>query len=136
MTALSQFAHKSPKLSGSHQTEPVPRTQLDNLLTAEESLYQLTLLKHEPRDFSYQEIQKEVEKRALLADLYQLTTRFLPDLHISNENIKYYASLITYHPVREIKRMSREIAHAYSTVVFWPTIDDSSSRHDRLLLGK
>ncbi|SRR6266446_3381419 len=24
----------------------------------------------------------------------------------------------------------------YSTVVFWPTIDDSSSRHDRLLLGK
>jgi len=26
---------------------------------------------------------------------------------------KYYASLITYHPVREIKRMSREVAHAY-----------------------
>jgi hypothetical protein len=25
MTALSQFAHKSPKLSGSHQTEPVPK---------------------------------------------------------------------------------------------------------------
>jgi hypothetical protein len=24
MTALSQFTHKSPKLSGSHQTEPVP----------------------------------------------------------------------------------------------------------------
>ena len=24
MTVLSQFAHKSPKLSGSHQTEPVP----------------------------------------------------------------------------------------------------------------
>ena len=26
MTALSQFAHKSPKLSGSHQTEPEPGT--------------------------------------------------------------------------------------------------------------
>ena len=26
MTALSQFAHKSPKLIGSHQTEPVPTT--------------------------------------------------------------------------------------------------------------
>jgi TnpA family transposase len=89
------------------------RAHLDSLLTAEESLYQLTLLKHEPKDFSYQEIQKEVEKRTLLADLYQLATRFLPDLHISNENIKYYASLITYHPVREIKRMSREVAHAY-----------------------
>jgi TnpA family transposase len=89
------------------------RKQLDNLLTAEESLYQLTLLKHEPKDFSYQEIQKEVEKRTLLANLYQLATQFLPNLHISNENINYYASLITYHPVREIKRMSREVAHAY-----------------------
>jgi TnpA family transposase len=89
------------------------RVKLDNLLTAEDSLYQLTLLKHEPKDFSYQEIHMEVGKRALLADLYQLATHFLPGLRISNENIKYYASLITYHPVREIKRMSREIAHPY-----------------------
>jgi TnpA family transposase len=89
------------------------RLQLDNLLEAEESLYQLTLLKHEPRDFSYQEIHKEVEKQLLLAELYQLAKRFLPSLHISNENIKYYASLITYHPIREIKRMKCEVAHAY-----------------------
>ena len=47
------------------------RIQLDSLLTAEESLYQLTLLKHEPKDFSYQEVQKEVEKRTLLTNLYQ-----------------------------------------------------------------
>ncbi len=63
------------------------RIKLGNLLTAEESLYQLTLLKHEPKDFSYQEVQEEVGKRTLLADLYQLATRFLPNLHISNENI-------------------------------------------------
>src|SRR5713101_2771597 len=73
------------------------REQLDNLLTAEESLYQLTLLKHEPKDFSYQEVQKEVGKRTLLSNLYQLTTQFLPTLHISNENIKYYASLVGYY---------------------------------------
>ncbi|HTS44535.1 MAG TPA: Tn3 family transposase [Puia sp.] len=89
------------------------RIKLDGLLTAEESLYQLTLLKHEPKDFSYREIHKEVEKQILLADLYQLAKRFLPSLHISNENIKYYASLITYHPIREIKRMKREVAYAY-----------------------
>src|SRR6266699_1271216 len=40
------------------------RTQLDNLLMTEESLYQLTLLKHEPKDFNYQEAQEEVEKRS------------------------------------------------------------------------
>lgn len=89
------------------------RINLDNLLTAEESLYQLTLLKREPKDFSHQEVQKEVAKRIQLTDLYQLATQFLPDLHISNENIKYYASLVSYYPVKDIKKISREIAHAY-----------------------
>ncbi len=89
------------------------RTQLDNLLSAEESLYQLTLLKHEPKDFSYQEVQKEVKKRTLLTDLYQLATKFLPSLYISNENIKYYASLVSYYSVIDIRRMNREITHAY-----------------------
>jgi TnpA family transposase len=89
------------------------RIKLDNLLTAEESLYQLTLLKREPKDFSHQEVQKEVAKRTQLTELYQLATRFLPDLHISNENIKYYASLVSYYPVKDIKKTSREIAHAY-----------------------
>ena len=89
------------------------RKQLDNLLIAEESFYQLTLLKREPRDFSYQEIQKEVGKRAILADLYQLATQFLPKLDISNENIKYYASLVGYYTIYNFKRMSREVVHAY-----------------------
>lgn len=89
------------------------RIQLDNLLTAEESLYQLTLLKQEPKDFSHQEVQKEVEKRTQLTDLYQLAIQFLPSLHISNENIKYYASLVSYYPVKDIKKMNRETTHAY-----------------------
>lgn len=59
------------------------RAQLDNLFTAEESLYQLTLLKHEPKDFSYQEIQREVSKRETLFKLYELAMVFLPSLHIS-----------------------------------------------------
>jgi hypothetical protein len=60
------------------------RRQLDALLTSEESLYQLTLFKREPKNFSYQEIQKELSKRDSLTDLYQLATQFLPNLHISN----------------------------------------------------
>jgi hypothetical protein len=86
---------------------------LDNLLTAEENLYQLTLLKHEPKDFSYQEVQKEVEKRTLLTNLYQLATRFLPTLHISNENIKYYASLVSYYTVQKLNQFHREMRHVY-----------------------
>jgi hypothetical protein len=89
------------------------RTRLDNLLTAEESLYQLTLLKHEPKDFSYQEIVREVSKRETLHDLYQLAMRFLPSLHISNENIKYYALLVGYYTIQKFKQLNREVVHAY-----------------------
>jgi hypothetical protein len=56
------------------------RTQLDNLLTAEESLHQLTLLKHEPKDFGYKEIQREVERGETLYELYQLAARFISSL--------------------------------------------------------
>jgi hypothetical protein len=89
------------------------RVRLDTLLTAEESLYHLTLLKHEPKDFSHQEVQKEVARRAMLADLYQLARRFLPTLGISNENIKYYASLVSYYTVQKLHQLHRETRHAY-----------------------
>src|SRR3954453_9476874 len=73
------------------------RLRLDALLTAEENFYQLTLLKHEPKDFSYQEAQKEVGKRMQLADLYHLAADFLPKLLISNEtsNIMHHWSATT-----------------------------------------
>ncbi len=89
------------------------RMQLDALLTAEESLYQLTLFKREPKDFSYQEIQKEVNKRSSLTDLYQLATLFLPNLHISNENIAYYASLVSYYSVQKLQQVNRELRQVY-----------------------
>lgn len=89
------------------------RLKLDKLLTAEESLYQLTLLKHEPKDFSHHEIQLEVERRAALTDLYELATRFLPGLNISSENIKYYAELVGYYTVQKLGQLSREASHTY-----------------------
>ena len=89
------------------------RAQLDYLLAAEESLHQLTLLKHEPKDFSHREIQSEVERGETLFDLYQLATHFLPSLHISSENIKYYASLVDYYSIQKFKQLNRDVAHAY-----------------------
>ena len=89
------------------------RLQLDNLLTAEDSLYQLTLLKHEPKDFSHHEVQLEVGRREALTDLYQLATNFLPGLHISAENIKYYAELIDYYTIQKLRQLSREVSHTY-----------------------
>ena len=86
---------------------------LNNLLSAEDGLYELTFLKREPKDFSYKEITKEVRKRESLNNLYNLTKGLLPNLFISNENIKYYASLVGYYTVYKLKRMERETVYIY-----------------------
>jgi hypothetical protein len=110
--AMTGERHRLEKAVLEDISEP-ERVQLDHLLTAEESLYQLTLLKHEPKDFSHQEIQKEVERRAMLSALYRLASRFVPSLGISNENIKYYASLVSYYTVQKLRQLHRDTRHAY-----------------------
>jgi hypothetical protein len=86
---------------------------LDKLISAEDGLYGLTFLKKEPKDFSYKEITQEVHKRESLKPLYGLARKFLSGAGISNENIKYYASLVAYYTVYKLKRMKCETAYIY-----------------------
>jgi TnpA family transposase len=67
----------------------------------------LGILRSEPKDFSLREIKEEIEKANLL-------NRFLPgielvisDLRISNEGLKYYASLFDYYHGHRLKRLSK-----------------------------
>ncbi|MBI1766913.1 MAG: Tn3 family transposase, partial [Bacteroidetes bacterium] len=86
---------------------------LDKLLTAETSMYELTLLKKEPRDFSYSEIAREVQKRESMKSLYEYSISFLPTLGISNENVKYYASLVDYYSMFRLSRFNKETIYLY-----------------------
>src|SRR5207248_11386159 len=49
----------------------------------------------------------------ILTDLYQIAIKFLPTFNISNENIKYYASLVSYYTVQKLNQLNRETRHAY-----------------------
>jgi hypothetical protein len=89
------------------------KEELDRLLIAETSLYELTLLKKEPRDFSYSEITREVHKRESIKSLYKYSGEFLPKLSISNENIKYYASLVDYYSIFRLSRFNMETVYVY-----------------------
>lgn len=42
---------------------PAVEQQLKALLQADEGLYRISLLKHEPKDFSYSELRQEVGRR-------------------------------------------------------------------------
>jgi len=71
--------------------------QLDALLQTEESTYRITVLKREPRDFTYRELRDEVERRQFFAPLHGFAKRFLDTTGISTESSRYYASLVKFH---------------------------------------
>jgi TnpA family transposase len=83
------------------------------LLADAPGLYAITQFKREPRDFRYQEIQRELRRREQLRALYAVAQRVLPVLTISNESITYYASLVSYYSVYKLKRMKTEPVALY-----------------------
>ena len=89
------------------------RAQLKNLLKTENDIYALTILKKEPKDFSYKEMSLEINKCIAVKSLFVFARGFLKNLEISNENIRYYASLVDYYTIYKLNRMSRGIVSVY-----------------------
>ncbi|WP_233860275.1 Tn3 family transposase [Paraburkholderia sp. HD33-4] len=87
--------------------------QLDAMLEADESIYQVTLLKREPKDFSHKELQQESERRTFFAPLYAFAQKFLDTTGISADSIRYYASLVTFYTVYKLRRMNPGVARLY-----------------------
>ncbi|MDV3450590.1 Tn3 family transposase [Bacillus safensis] len=86
---------------------------LKRLLEDSSGLYEITRLKHEPKDFSATEIKHEINRGKRIQDLYQVTQKLLPEIGISNESIKYYASLVDYYSVFRLKQLNEWISYVY-----------------------
>lgn len=86
---------------------------LKKLLTDSEGLYEITQLKHEPKDFSVGEIKREINRGQQIQLLYQIIKDLLPTLGISNESVKYYSSLVDYYSVYKLKRFNEWIVYIY-----------------------
>ena len=89
------------------------RQAFNELLDEKSGLYHLTHLKRDPRDFSATEIKREIARGAQIRDLYMLSQQMLPALEISNESIKYYASLVGYYSVFRLKRFEPRTVYIY-----------------------
>jgi len=87
------------------------------LLHDSQGLYEITQLKREPKDFSLSEIKREIRRGQQIRDLYQLAYPLLPQMEISNESIKYYASLVSYYSVYKLKRFKASTAMSFLFIV-------------------
>ena len=86
---------------------------LQHLLEEGEGVYALTQLKREPKDFRASAMKQERQRGEQLRGLYRLAQQVLPQLHISQESITYYASLVTYYSVYRLKRLDAWMVYGY-----------------------
>ncbi len=93
--------------------KPSDVQSLESLLSDSQGLYEITILKREPKDFSLKEIGREISRGKQIYHLYCLAKRLLPHLLISNESIKYYASLVTYYSVFRLRQLDEQIVYIY-----------------------
>ena len=85
---------------------------LAHLTADSDTLYAITRIKRDPKGFSEKEMRGEIARGEDLRALYQTAQRVLPYLEISNESIKYYASLVDYYSVFRLKKLD-ELATVY-----------------------
>ncbi|MED1405515.1 Tn3 family transposase [Bacillus mycoides] len=95
------------------QLSETDKQHLKELLYNSSGLYEITRIKHEPKDFSMNEIKREIECGKGIHSLFQLANTILPKLKISNESIKYYASLVEYYSVYKLKRFDESLIYIY-----------------------
>ena len=87
--------------------------QLEALLTADEGMYRISILKHEPKDFSYGELRQEVWRRKFFHSLYEFGKSFFALAGLSNDSVKYYASLVQFYTVYKLQRMAIVTTNLY-----------------------
>lgn len=87
---------------------------LQQLLFEEETLSGLADLKQSAKDFKARMISAEREKFLSIKPLYKLAKELLPKLKLSQQNIQYYASLIDYYTVYDLrKKLKSEQTYLY-----------------------
>ena len=86
--------------------------QIGDLLITD-GLYTITLLKRESKDFSLGEMRREIARGDQLLPLYQIASRIVPTLGISNDGVAYYASLATYHSVYRLQQLDARVVLLY-----------------------
>ena len=95
------------------------KTGLEQLLVHENTLSELAVLKQDAKNFGWKHMSREREKRDTLAPLHHAAKVLLPRLEISQQNLLYYASLVNYYTVFDLRRLKSEQTWLYLLCFSW-----------------
>ncbi len=93
---------------------------LQALLVEEDTLSKLAAIKQDAKDFKHHMMIEERKKMSLLKPIYQITKRLFPKLGLSQQNMHYYANLINYYTIHDLrKRLKIEQTYLYLLCYTW-----------------
>jgi TnpA family transposase len=98
--------------------EPL-KAALAQLLVHEDTISELAVLKQDAKNFGHQHMNRERDKREMLAPLHHAAKELLPRLEISRQNMLYYASLVNYYTVFDLRRLKPEQTRLYLLCFAW-----------------
>ena len=84
-------------------------------MVEEDALSKLAAIKMDAKDFKPHMMVEERQKMAVLKPIYQITKRLLINLKLSQQNMDYYASLINYYTIHDLReRLQIDQTYLYS----------------------
>lgn len=95
------------------------RTALKKLLVKDDTLSGLTVLRQDAADFRWRQMATERRKRTLLAPLYRTAKALLPSLDISVQNLCWYASLVNFYTIYDLRRLQPQLTQLYLLCFAW-----------------
>ena len=98
------------------------KSSLQELLSKEkcETLSDLADLKQDAKNFKPRMMAAEREKLHLIKPLYLLANSLLPKLNLSHKNVQYYASLVDYYTIHDLrKKLKTEQTYLYLLCYIW-----------------
>jgi TnpA family transposase len=87
--------------------------QLETIIKNDGGISQLSVAKTDQRDFQYTAIKQEVAKAHSLSALYQFAEAFIPELKVSKNAIRYYATLTEQYSASRLRRLDKKQQHLH-----------------------
>ena len=116
--ALSAERRRLGDLLATVLDEPA-KAALVQLIVRDDTLSELAVLRQDAKDFRWRQMAREREKRAILDPVYQIAKALVPKLGISQQNLRYYASLANFYTVYDLRRLRPEQTHLYLVCYAW-----------------
>lgn len=93
---------------------------LQKLLQQENAISELAALKQDPKDFKHRMMTAEREKLETIKPLYKIAKGLLVKLNLSKQNILYYANLVNYYTIYDLRRIGKpEQTYLYLLCYIW-----------------